>query len=119
LKAKKYTPAKIGYNMVNKSITQSLPEKYKKNKERLLFYEKVFSNLNAIVFVFDLIDYKMLWVNNAFNKILGYQKTTRSIPEQEMLDVYHPDDRMCCARCAIFSAIINRQVLLPCSSSGM
>lgn len=79
--------------MVNKSITQSLPEKYKKNKERLSFYEKIFSNLNAIVFVFDLNNYKMLWVNNAFNKILGYQKTTRSIPEQEMLDVYHPDDR--------------------------
>lgn len=79
--------------MIKKSNMQSLPEKYKKSKEKILFYEKIFSSLNAIVFVFDLNNYKMLWVNDSFKKILGYKKSTRSIPEEEMLDVYHPDDR--------------------------
>ena len=79
--------------MVNKSTAQSLPEKYKKSREKILFYEKIFSSLNAIVFMFDLNNYKMLWVNNSFKKILGYKKSMRSIPEEEMLDVYHPDDR--------------------------
>ncbi len=62
-------------------------------KERLHFYEKIFSTLNAIVFVFDLNHYQMLWVNHAFKKILGYNNSTDKIPEDVLLDIYHPDDR--------------------------
>ncbi|TVQ15479.1 MAG: PAS domain S-box protein, partial [Bacteroidetes bacterium] len=63
------------------------------DKERLLLYEKIFSTLNAIVFVFDLNEFRMLWVNDAFKKILGYKKSTDSIPEDVLLDIYHPNDR--------------------------
>ncbi len=62
-------------------------------KEQLLFYEKIFSSLNAIIFVFDLNNYRMLWVNDAFKKILGYKNSTEKIPEDVLLEIYHPDDR--------------------------
>ena len=64
-----------------------------KLKSQLAFYEKVFSSLNAIVFVFDLSVNRMVWVNEGFRKILGYRKSTAVIPEQELIDVHHPDDR--------------------------
>ncbi len=62
-------------------------------KENLLFYEKIFSSLNAIVFVFDVNNLKMLWTNDAFKKILGYKKSSQKIPESVLAEIYHPDDR--------------------------
>lgn len=62
-------------------------------KETLLFYEKIFSTLNAIVFVFDVNNLKMLWTNDAFKKILGYRKPNQKIAESVLNDIYHPDDR--------------------------
>jgi PAS domain S-box-containing protein len=72
---------------------EKLLETNLKYREKILFYEKVFSSLNAIVFVFDLNKYRMVWVNDAFKTILGYKKSTRSIPQNELLDVFHSDDR--------------------------
>ncbi|MFW5657420.1 MAG: LuxR C-terminal-related transcriptional regulator [Bacteroidota bacterium] len=63
------------------------------DKEKILFYEKVFSKLNAIVFVFDLNNFRMLWVNDAFKKILGYKKLSKAISRELLVDIYHPDDR--------------------------
>jgi DNA-binding CsgD family transcriptional regulator len=63
---------------------------YKKN---LLFYEKIFSSLNAIVFVFDVINLRMIWTNDGFSKILGYPSSQEEIPESVLIDVYHPDDK--------------------------
>ena len=71
----------------------NLLESNLKYKKEILFYEKIFSKLNAIVYVFDLKKYKMLWVNNAFRNILGYKKTTRAIPQYELLDIFCPEDR--------------------------
>lgn len=62
-------------------------------KENLLFYEKIFSSLNAIVFVFDVINLRMVWSNDGFSKILGYPSTMEEIPESVLIDVYHPDDK--------------------------
>jgi len=72
---------------------ENLAESNLKYKKQIQFYEKVLRSLNAIVFVFDMNNFKMLWVNDSFKKILGYKKSTRSIPEQELINVYHPDDR--------------------------
>ncbi len=62
-------------------------------KEKILFYEKIFSSLYSIVFVFDMNNYRMIWVNDGLKKILGYKKSTQTIPEDVLIDIYHPDDR--------------------------
>lgn len=62
-------------------------------KEKILLYEKIFSKINAIIFVFDLNELRMLWVNDGFKKILGYKKTTQKVPESLLFDIYHPNDR--------------------------
>jgi DNA-binding CsgD family transcriptional regulator len=62
-------------------------------KENLLFYERIFSSLNAIVFVFDVINLRMVWTNDGFKKILGYSNSLSEIPESVLIDVYHPEDQ--------------------------
>ena len=62
-------------------------------KEKIILYERIFSKLNAIIFVFDLNELRMLWVNDGFKKILGYKKTTQKVPESLLFDIYHPNDR--------------------------
>lgn len=62
-------------------------------KENILFYEKVFASLNAIVFVFDLNEFRMVWASDGFKKILGYKKSTRKVPKSILIDIHHPDDR--------------------------
>ncbi len=64
-----------------------------KDAEQLKLFKKVFAKLNSIVFLFDVINYKMIWVNDAFQKVLGYKKSTRKIPEDIMMSIYHPNDR--------------------------
>ncbi len=61
--------------------------------ENVLFYEKVFASLNAIVFVFDLNAFRMIWASEGFKKILGYKKSTRKLPKSVLIDIYHPEDR--------------------------
>ncbi len=62
-------------------------------KKKLLFYDKMFSKINAIIFVFDLTNFRMLWVNDSFKQLLGYPKPEDNIPEEELINTYHPEDR--------------------------
>lgn len=62
-------------------------------KKELQYYEKMLSRLNAIVFVFDVINLRMVWINDAMKRILGYDKPDVNIDKQSILDIYHPDDR--------------------------
>lgn len=64
-----------------------------KNKKENALYRKMFSGMNAIVFIFDLNKYRLVWVNDAFKKILGFTRQRRNIPEEEMYSLYHPEDR--------------------------
>jgi len=77
-------------SMVNDHTVTNINLAY---KESILFYEKVFASLNAIVFVFDLNEYRMIWASEGFKKILGYKKSTKKIPKSVLIDIYHPDDR--------------------------
>jgi DNA-binding CsgD family transcriptional regulator len=77
--------------MVEKGKGNKLIEKervYTSKKKNASFYDKVFSVINAMVFVFDMKEQKMLWVNDAFKKILGYDNPAKQLPE----NVFHPDD---------------------------
>ncbi len=56
------------------------------------YLEKIFSGINAILFVFDLNNYRMVWTNAGFRKILGYRIPKRKIQKSELLDVHHPND---------------------------
>ncbi len=51
-----------------------------KQKEEVLFYEKVFDSINAFVFIIDLETNRFLWVNNHHHKLLGY-KINRTYPD--------------------------------------
>lgn len=64
-----------------------------KDADQLRMFKKVFARLDSIVFLFDVINYRMIWVNDAFKKVLGYKKSTRKIPEEIMLSIYHPNDK--------------------------
>jgi DNA-binding CsgD family transcriptional regulator len=61
---------------------------YSFRKKNASFYDKVFSELHAMVFVFDLNTMKMVWVNNAFSRILGYEDPLKQLPES----IFHPED---------------------------
>lgn len=56
-------------------------------------YKEILTSINAIVFIFDLVNFRLIWANNGFKKMLGYKKPVGDIPEEVMLDIYHPDDR--------------------------
>ncbi len=73
-------------NIADKSLSA-------KDADQLKMFKKVFARLNSIVFLFDVINYRMIWVNDAFKKVLGYKKSTRKIPEEIMLSIYHPNDK--------------------------
>jgi PAS domain S-box-containing protein len=76
--------------MINEHTITNLNLVYKEN---ILFYEKVFASLNAIVFVFDLNQFRIVWASEGFKKLLGYKKSTRKLPKSVLIDIYHPDDR--------------------------
>jgi DNA-binding CsgD family transcriptional regulator len=57
-------------------------------KKNASFYDKVFSVLHGMVFVFDMNSLKMVWVNDAFRKTLGYENPAKQLSDS----VFHPDD---------------------------
>jgi len=63
-----------------------------KRAEAEQFYQNIFSSINAIIYVFDLNHYRMVWTNDGFNKILGYKISKKKVPRGELLDIHHPSD---------------------------
>jgi LuxR family transcriptional regulator, quorum-sensing system regulator SdiA len=61
-------------------------------KKQILFYDKIFANINAIVSVFDMNRFRLVWANEHFRKVLGYKRNKKSEPEK-VVELYHPDDR--------------------------
>ncbi len=61
-------------------------------KQQILFYDKIFASVKAIVMVFDLNQFGMVWANEYFHKSLGIRRNRKSAPDR-ILEMYHPDDR--------------------------
>ncbi len=89
--------------MKNSEASEKLPENKEENpgtliqrnyqlKKQVLFYDKIFSSLNAIVLVFDLNKFRVVWANDQYKKVLGYKKKTNTSPEG-LLELYHPEDK--------------------------
>ena len=61
-------------------------------KKKLLFYEKVYSEVNASIMLFDLIKLRAVWSNGVLTKILDF-KPSRIIRGDEVIELYHPEDQ--------------------------
>lgn len=61
-------------------------------KKQLLFYDKLFDNVNSVIMVYDLNRFSMVWANDYFYKIVGIKKNQR-LSAEKVIDRYHPDDR--------------------------
>lgn len=60
-------------------------------KQQILFYDKMFGSIKAVMMIFDLNQLALVWANDYFHKSLGIRKNRRSAPEK-ILDMYHPED---------------------------
>lgn len=61
-------------------------------KKKLLFYEKVYSEINASIMLFDLINLRSIWSNGALTRILEL-KPSKIIAGDEVIEHYHPEDQ--------------------------
>lgn len=72
-------------------------EKHIKNekvlKEKISFYEKIFSNVGAIIIIMNLDNYELLYLNNADERILGYKYNKQNYSAQKLIDAHHPEDQ--------------------------
>lgn len=64
-----------------------------KTQQKLDFYEKRLSSMNAVVILFDMNQGRIVWSNEGIKRILGYRKTARIVPQERFDTLYHPDDR--------------------------
>ncbi len=74
------------------SIKGFQPNKLIKQKEKVLFYEKLFKDLSCIVFVYDLFQNKLLWISDYHKKLFGYNIPPGDFKETEIKKFFHPDD---------------------------
>jgi PAS domain S-box-containing protein len=84
--------------MDKKNNPKSEEKKYfdKKNslsQDKLDLYESILGSVNAIVYIFDLVNLKMIYTNDGFKKILGFKKPLKDIPEATLLEIHHPEDK--------------------------
>ncbi len=86
---KKVSEEPLGDKEINSG---SLIQRNYQLKKQVLFYDKIFSSLNAIVLVFDLNKFRVIWANDQYKKVLGYRKKSKSRPE-DVLELYHPEDK--------------------------
>jgi DNA-binding CsgD family transcriptional regulator len=61
----------------------------RKITSKKIFYDKILSSLNAMVFVFDMNSLNLVWVNEAFGEILGFKDPLKKVPDT----LFHPDDQ--------------------------
>jgi LuxR family transcriptional regulator, quorum-sensing system regulator SdiA len=61
-------------------------------KKKVLFYERIFSEVNASIVIFDLVRLKAIWTNETLRKTLGLNRSRR-LSAEEILDLYHPEDQ--------------------------
>lgn len=58
------------------------------------FYKKIISSLDAVVLILDLEQLKLVWANDYYHQLLGYD-TQYDIPldKEDLLLLYHPEDK--------------------------
>ena len=61
-------------------------------KKKVLFYEKIFSEVNASIMLFDMINLRSVWSNEVIRKALGL-KSSEKIAGDEVIKRYHPEDQ--------------------------
>lgn len=61
-------------------------------QKKYFFYEKIFSEVNASLVIFDMISLKAIWTNDSLRKVLGLKRSTR-LNSQEIISMYHPQDQ--------------------------
>ncbi len=76
----------------NKSIDRQTIKKVLIN--RIAFYEKMASSLDALILIYDINQLRVIWANEVFARVLGYSLSSdQQMEEQKVIDMYHPDDR--------------------------
>lgn len=61
-------------------------------KKKVLFYEKIFSEVNASIMLFDLTNLRAVWSNGNLTKVLNL-KPKQIIAGEELIEHYHPEDQ--------------------------
>ncbi len=73
---------------------EKLLERYMELQHELGFYEQVVGRLDAIVLILDVITPRLVFVNESYSEVTGYQTTTdKDITFEDIHQVYHPDDQ--------------------------
>lgn len=87
------TPKTIKTDIDNFANNEKQSKRILKLKKQVSFYEKLFSGLNAVVFVLDLTNEKFLWISDYHKKLLGNTINLKKHCSKDMLALLHPDDR--------------------------
>lgn len=61
-------------------------------QKKVLFYERICSEVNASLVIFDLVRMKAVWTNDPLRKTLGIKRNSR-LNNQEIFSLYHPQDQ--------------------------
>ncbi len=61
-------------------------------QKKVFFYEKIFSEINAGLIIFDMNRLKAIWTNDPLRKTLGLKRNTH-LNSEEIISMYHPEDQ--------------------------
>jgi len=61
-------------------------------KKKTLFFERIISEVEASLVIFDLNRLKAVWTNDTLRKTLGL-KRSKQLMADEIINMYHPDDQ--------------------------
>lgn len=83
-----------------KKVKPALPDEQTKKdlknflslQKKFLFYEKILSEANASLVIFDMISLNAIWTNDSLRKVLGLKRSAR-LNTQEIISMYHPQDQ--------------------------
>jgi len=83
-----------------KEMPPGLPKEPKKKdlkslmsiQKKVLFYEKIFSEVNAGLIIFDMNLMKAIWANDPLRKTLGLKRGIH-LNSEEITSMYHPQDQ--------------------------
>jgi len=76
-----------------KELVFSLNESNKIFNDQITFLEEIINSLQVIVSIKDLNRHNLLWYNQNYKRLLGYQhKELQELNSEEAMSFYHPED---------------------------
>lgn len=88
--------------------TDRLLEKYMDLQKELGYYEKILHNTDAIILILDMLTPRILFANEAFQRVTGYKiQEGKDISFEDIISLYHPDDK------AYFTEMQNHLITKP------